>query len=766
MSARVAPIILAALVAISAGAQERAARPFDLDDGQVNLALGRPYLYSAVPGYRLTANETDLQDLTDGELGYRADDKIWFDANAVAWYGEVAVNIQVDLGEVAPIGEIGIRLLGGAEQGGLKFPDGVIALVSDDARTWREVGRFNRRDPEDLARFGVPAEEGKAYTYPLRFRDLRAAGRYVGYVIQGQTSFIASDELWVFRGDFELAGEGTRFAEEGEPYTGDFLVHNFQPGGLTAFFPKPTVYACDNVQSYQAIHGYDNRPEETKGKPCEIIVDLPEGVTLRRFLLNPRYGGATVDECETEPISDEGGSFTRHYVPTRGIGIADWGTLFLQTTWPDGQAGTVRLGCRWEGGVQAPEPYTIEALHLEPVTTPRRLHLSIAWMTQMFWQKWPDFLETYRACGFTAVPVFPRYAQADDARLAADLDAAHAAGLQVADNESPLHAVWGQVKDFPEVACQLAAGPASWLCPSYRGALWQQEVEDIASRYARTGAEYLLYDCEVFSSWFGPAGGNEGAKQCSRCQESHAAQGGGDWDAFIARQGAEFYRAVQERIAELAPGASFQAGAYDVVPSAFYHDIWDWDALYPDLLQFAMPSLYGFRPADIGDEVRQERALLPRSDIIPWLQPGDLGEISAETLRCILLEVLFNGGRGAAYYTQDGFDGADLRAVSDVAAMLAPVEDTIMDGSLLAGATCDVATARVSGVHDGERALVLVGEYESASPMTVTVMLPEGFRGEVRELTPLGSQPVAADDGRLTVALDEVRARAFQVAAN
>lgn len=757
MTVRLAAAMLAALTVALAAAQEPAGRPFELEDGQVNLALGRPYLYSAVPGYRLTTNETDLQDLTDGELGYRADDRIWFDANAVAWHGEASVHIQVDLGEVAPIGEIGIRLLGGAEQGGLRFPDGVIALVSDDARAWREVGRFSRLDPEDLARFGVPPEEGEAYTYALRFRDLRAVGRYVGYVLQGQAAFIASDELWVLRGDFDVADAGPA-----EPYTGDFLVHSFQPGGVTAFFAKATVYACDNVQSYQSVQGYDNRPEGSSGTACELIVDLPAGVTLRRFLLNPRYGGATADEFATESIADEGGTFARHHVPTRGIGIPEWATLFLQTTWPDGQTGTVRLGCRWEGGMQEPEPYTIEAVHVEPVATPRRLHLSVAWMTQMLWQRWPDFVDTYRACGFTAVPVFPRYARTGDAQLAADLDAARAAGLQIADVESPIHAIWAQAADFPEVACQLPDGPATWLCPSYRGELWQQEVEDLAVRYAATQAEYCLFDCEVFSRW---RGGNEDARQCSRCQEAYAAQGG-DWDGFIVRQGAEFYRALRARIAELAPAARPQFGAYDVVPSTRYHDIWDFATLYPELHQFAMPVLYGFRPAPIGDEVRRERALMPRSDIIPWLQPGNMGEMPAETVRCILLEVLCNGGRGATYYTHSGFDGADLRAVADVAAMLAPVEDTIVDGAPLEGATCDLPTARISGVQDGERALVLVAEYETDGPVTVSVTLPTGWGGELVELTPQGPRPVPLADGKLVVTLDTLRARAYQVAAN
>jgi len=753
-------LLTVVLLAAPALGQDRTPRPFELDDDQTNLALGRPYLYSAVPSYRLTKNETDLQDLTDGELGYRPDDKIWFDANAVAWHGDARVNIQVDLGQVAAIDEIGIRLLGGAEQGGLKFPDEVVALVSDDAQSWRQVGRFSRLSDEDLQRFGVPPEEGVAYTYRLRFQGLGTAGRYVGYAIRGQTSFIASDELWVFAGDHEVAD-----ARPGEAYTGDFLVHHFTPGGVTAFFPKARVYACNNLQSFQTLHGYDNRPEETNGKACELIVDLPEGVTLRRFLLNPRFGGTTVDEYETETVSDEAGTFTRYYVATRGVYITSWGTVFLRTEWEDGQTGTLRLGCRWEGGVQEPEAYTIEAVHIDPVEPFEQLHLSMAWMSQMFWQKWPDFIDSYRSCGFTAVPLFPRYATEDDAELFAAIQECRDAGLQVVSNSSPLHAVKGQIKEHPEVGCQLPDGPARWLCPSYRGELWQQEVENVARRYSWTQAEWFFYDCEVFSSWFGPPGGNVAAKDCSRCAEAFA-QFGGEWDDFIAHQGAEFYRAVHARIRELAPEASFAAGGYGVRPVEFYHEIWDWDALYPELHQFAMPSLYGFRPAGIGDEVRRNRELMARSDIIPWLQPGNQGEMTPETLRCILLEVLLGGGRGATYYTQSGFDAADMRAVADVVAMLTPVEDVIMNGDLLEGGACDVEKVRLSGVEDGTQAVLLVAEYETAGPVECTVTLPEGFGGEVYELTPYGSQPVEVGDGTITVGLDEVRARAYRSAIN
>jgi len=753
-------LMLIAIIGGAALAQDRTPRPFTLDDDRENLALGKPYLYSAVPSYRLTANETDLQDLTDGLITWHAADKIWFDANAVAWHGDVTVDIQVDLGEVAAIDEIGIRLLGGAEQGGLKFPDEVVALVSDDAREWREVGRFDRLSAEDLQRFGVPPEEGVAYTYPLRFQGLQAAGRYVGYAIRGQTSFIASDELWVFAGDFDVAD-----ADRGVPYQGDFLVHNFTPGGVTAFFPKPRVYACENLQSFQTMHGYDNRPEETNGKACELVVDLPEGVTLRRFLLNPRFGGTVVDDFETEPVSDDGGDFTRYYVATRGVYITSWGTIFLQTTQPDGWTGTMRLGCRWDGGMQEPEPYTVEAVHIDPVDPPELLHISMAWMTQMFWQKWPDFIDSYRSCGFSAVPVFPRYAQEDDAELFAAIQACRDAGLEIASNSSPLHGVWGQRSEFPEVACQLPDGPARWLCPSYRGELWQQEVANVARRYSWTQAEWLLYDCEVFSSWFGPAGGNDGARECSRCQAAFAAFGG-EWDDFVAHQGAEFYRAVHARISELVPDASFTAGAYGVEPSEFYHEIWDWATLYPELHQFAMPSMYGFRPAAIGDEVRRNRELIEHSDIIPWLQPGDLGEMDAETLRCILLEVLLGGGRGAAYYTSAGFDAADMRAVSDVVAMLTPVEETIVNGRLLPGGASDVESVRLSAIEDGEQAVLLVAEYVTPGPVQAMVTLPAGVGEPVYELTAYGSQPIEVRDGAIAVSLDEVRARAFRATIN
>ena len=54
--------------------------------GRENLAAGRPVVFAPAPDYRLTVKgDTDATDLTDGKLTRRADRKIWFERETVAW---------------------------------------------------------------------------------------------------------------------------------------------------------------------------------------------------------------------------------------------------------------------------------------------------------------------------------------------------------------------------------------------------------------------------------------------------------------------------------------------------------------------------------------------------------------------------------------------------------------------------------------------------------------------------------------------------------
>ncbi len=107
-----------------------------------------------------------------------------------------------------------------------------------------------------------------------------------------------------------------------------------------------------------------------------------------------------------------------------------------------------------------------------------------------------------------------------------------------------------------------------------------------------------------------------------------------------------------------------------------------------------------------------------------------------------------------------------MRAISDVVAMLTAVEETIVNGSLLEGGSCDVESVRLSAIEDGERAVLLVAEYDTPGPVQCTVALPPGLRGPVHELTAHGSRPVEVRDGAIAVSLDQVRARAFRATIN
>ena len=79
-------VLTAAIVGVARGASDDPRLSFV--GKRRNLALGASYQYSRVPDYRLTTNEGDLTELTDGRLSERKGERIWFDRHAVAWSGE------------------------------------------------------------------------------------------------------------------------------------------------------------------------------------------------------------------------------------------------------------------------------------------------------------------------------------------------------------------------------------------------------------------------------------------------------------------------------------------------------------------------------------------------------------------------------------------------------------------------------------------------------------------------------------------------------
>lgn len=85
--------------------------------GGEELARGKKVFFLPQPNYHLTKDENDPYDLTDGALSTRADDRVWFQKDAVGWMSigtTSGVLMVIDLLQL--VGQIAIRLLGGRDR--------------------------------------------------------------------------------------------------------------------------------------------------------------------------------------------------------------------------------------------------------------------------------------------------------------------------------------------------------------------------------------------------------------------------------------------------------------------------------------------------------------------------------------------------------------------------------------------------------------------------------------------------------------------------
>src|SRR5690606_33124675 len=129
----------------------------------------------------------------------RADDRVWFNKDAVGWYQGVGttsgVLMVIDLGSVQPVGQIAIRVLGGQEQGSLNLPASAEFLASADGEQYyslQKMVRLNEAEKEqaDMKTGCSFPEEGKAFMVPLVSREPVRA-RYIALRVTPQNSLFA-----------------------------------------------------------------------------------------------------------------------------------------------------------------------------------------------------------------------------------------------------------------------------------------------------------------------------------------------------------------------------------------------------------------------------------------------------------------------------------------------------------------------------------------------------------------------------------------------
>jgi hypothetical protein len=710
-----------------------------------NLAAGKPCAFSPTPNYGPTAaGETDTADLTDGKLTQRPDQHIWFEAASVGWTYTPVANLRLDLGQVQPIGEVVMRLQGGSPQPGIDFPGYVKLLVSDDDVSYHQVAEYSKWRPGDDRAYGLPETTGKGWVHPLRFAGLKTRGRYVGLVLGG-AGFTLSDELYVYRGDHDAAQVAFDPASRV-----DFSVSRPQVA-----FVKPALILTANLATPQPVVLLDCSGVKRK---LTLHLRTPPGVAL----VAGAVGTAQAADAAREQQADGSTAYTLTSEST-GTAIMPWGKLWLQASLPAGAKLALQAWLDWGEGTSPVTTIPATVAVLPPAPPCKRLMLALGWWAIESTKAWPDGLAAARIIGLNTLSTFTMWMPKDDPALWDYAQQARQQGFKLLNVDSAWHQMLSLHKGDTSLFCQFAAGTTGTsFCPSYRGPAYVEELQRIGTENARLQPDYLSEDVELWS-WQGPLD----AEKCTRCQADKAKTGLKTWEEWKLAKGyamwQDLHRAVQEAV-RAAGGKPVAMGCYDWRPAKDYQFFWPFDRLYADKLVHSSQvstytSLLPYHVELVGNEAREDRRHVPRTEGLPWLSPGDAGAFTAEALRCAMLECFLNGSRGIHFWSNRYWDGEYFLGYNQAARAVAAVEDIIMDGQLYEQASAP-RPARVSGMVRGKDIALLVGEYYGTAPATVPVTLEVPAPSAVIDAeSGQAIGELAAGKQTLNVSLDEHRSR-------
>jgi hypothetical protein len=718
--------------------------------GRVDLALGKKVVFSPQPNYSLTAKGgTDATDLTDGKLGKRANHQLWFESAAVGWRYPGRFNLAVDLGKDCTMDEIAIRLQNGsAPNGGRQFPGWVEAFVSNDGEHYQKVGEFSQWNKGDFEKFGIGQGRGTSWVDCLRFKDLKARGRWMGLRIYGNAQAV-SDELYVFGS----AGGDAQKAEAGQ--ASGFTVTHPQ-----VYFHKPYLEVATNVALPVPL-GLTTPSED--GSAVTLTLDIPAGLEIA----GGSIAGVQAESLKPISLPDGGRQYTFSSEDSKTNKV--FGRLYLQASgWKDGQKGELRYQFG-DGQWQSP----LISIPVRAVNVPAAPRLKTIMASMGWWNGasigWPGELAAFKTLGLNTFNVFGMWTPQDPQDPAwAAVETARKEGFFISNIDSPLSQITKKHKAEKEIYDQFEDGTVGTrLCISYRGKYYQQEIQRFAKMMAMVKPDFSSEDIELWG-WAGPT---QNVK-CLRCQADFQKSGMGSWAAWQQSKGKEMLgdllNAAQKAVKE-AGGKPFKTGLYDVRPGQVYQQIFNFDALYPALLNDSQVSSYtSLQPADlefVGNEARADRSKLPRSDVMPWLSPGDAGVFPGEAFQWALAECYANGSRGIWFWSSRVWDSEDLIAYNRVIRAIAPVEDVIVKGDLVGSDAKVDGAGRVSGMKLGGRMVLLAADYFGKSGGAVKLQLNLPGKSALRDLfTGQAVGGVLSSGGQtVTIPLDGQRARLLEV---
>jgi hypothetical protein len=689
-------------------------------EGRTDLALGQKVLFSPQPNYSLTSNGgTDATDLTDGKTSTREDQKLWFEKSSVGWTYPGKFNLAVDLGKPCDIDEIAIRLQNGsAVNAGRNFPGWVEAFVSEDGEHYQKVGEFSQWNKDDFQKFNIGQGRGKSWVDCLRFTNLKTRGRWVGFQIYGGST-TASDELYVFGSPAASQNPQTALSQ---PATNFTVTHP------QIYFHKPYLELATNI-SLPVPLGLDV-PDDA-GSDVNVKLDLPPGVDLVS-------GSISKEKVSSLTPAQLAGGWKQYSISVKTAKSDKvFGRLYLQASGlKNGESSELRYQFgddSWESPIVG---MPIHAVNVPAAPRLKTIMASMGWWNSPA-EDWPNELQTFRVLGLNTFPVFGMWMPKDEKDPQwAKLEEARKQGFFISNIDDAVGNILKH-KDAPEIYDQFEDGTVGkHLCISYRGKYYQEEIQRFAQMMAKLRPDFTSEDIEVWG-WAGPTD----SMKCVRCQQDFLKSGLGSWAEWQQSKGKEMIHdeitAAQKAVKD-AGGKPFVTGLYDVRPGNVYQQIFDFDSLYPTLLNNSQTSTYtSLQPADIafiGDEARADRSKLPHSDLQPWLTPGDSGVFPGSSFQWATLECYANGSNGIWFWSSRMWDSEDLIAYNKVLRAIAPVEDVIVKGDLVGSSATIDGAGRVSGMELGNRMMLLAADYFGKSDGTVKINLTLPAKSTLRDL--------------------------------
>jgi hypothetical protein len=259
------------------------------------------------------------------------------------------------------------------------------------------------------------------------------------------------------------------------------------------------------------------------------------------------------------------------------------------------------------------------------------------------------------------------------------------------------------------------------------------------------------------------------AEKCTRCKVDFGKSELENREDWELQKGYEMWIDVVEsvrRAVKEAGGPEIEFGVYDWRADKTYQFTWPFDRLYPEYLQSSQVStytpLYPYHISLVGDECREDRSNLPRTDVIPWITPGDAGTFSGERFRYALLECFANGARGVNFWSNRVWDAELMAAYARVLHNIDPVEHLIISGKLLEEAEIKIP-GRISGVVSDDEMLVLVADYLRASPKELYIKLPVKSKCIVTDMDTCEEVGSISSDEWLTIPLHAERVRFLHI---